>query len=139
MRFLPAHLSLLLCAALTVRCYQVTGPTGGVNPATGQRPYRQEFNEFAASGPAFDLYILALQQFQANDQGAQLSYYQVAGQCWRFPSKNTMDELILVQVSMADLTFHGMVLEVIHQEEDIAPIHRSSFRRGIAPTLPYLR
>jgi len=46
---------------------------------SGQRPFRQEFMKFAASGPAFDLYILALQQFQAQDQVQTLSYFQVSG------------------------------------------------------------
>ncbi|CAD6586306.1 MAG: hypothetical protein ASARMPREDX12_002329 [Alectoria sarmentosa] len=48
----------------------------GVNAVTGQRPFRQEFSTFKNSGPAFDLYILSLQQFQQQNQSALLSYYQ---------------------------------------------------------------
>ena len=57
----------------------VGGTQGGVNPGTGERPFRQEIGKLQASGPAWDLYILALQRFQQSDQAQQLSYYQVAG------------------------------------------------------------
>ena len=48
-----------------------------MNNETGERPSRQDINSL--SGPALDLYILALQQFFASDQATALSYYQVAG------------------------------------------------------------
>lgn len=51
----------------------------GINPHTGERPFRQEFSTFKDSGPAFDLYILSLLRFQETDQQYQLSYFQVAG------------------------------------------------------------
>ena len=59
--------------------YAITGPTGGVNVNTGERPFRQEISNFQNSGPAWDLYILAFQKFTQTDQAQQLSYYQVAG------------------------------------------------------------
>ena len=57
----------------------ITGPQGGVNTVSGRRPSRQEISTFENSGPAFDLYILSLQQFQLQNQSALLSYYQVGG------------------------------------------------------------
>ena len=60
--------------------FAITGVQGGVNQDTGERPSRQEFSSFRWSGAAFDLYILALKQFQASNQTALLSYYQIAGQ-----------------------------------------------------------
>jgi len=59
--------------------YAITGVQGGVSQVTGQRPFRQAFSTFKNSGPAFDLYILSLQQLQQENQTALLSYYQVAG------------------------------------------------------------
>ena len=72
---------LTLCLATLTNSYSITGVCGGVNTATGQRPFRQEFSTFKDSGPVFDLYILSLQQFQQRNQSALLSYYQVAGVC----------------------------------------------------------
>ena len=57
----------------------IIGAQGGVDQATGQRPFRQEFSTFKNSGPAFDLYILSLQQFMQQNQSSLLSYYQVSG------------------------------------------------------------
>ena len=67
------------CLASFANAAAITGPQGGVNTTTGQRPFRQEFSTFKNSGPAFDLYILSLQQFQQQNQSAPLSYYQVGG------------------------------------------------------------
>ena len=69
----------LLIAKITLAAIAITGPTGGVNTTTGQRPFRQEFVSFSKTGPAFDLYIQALQQFEAATQTGQTSYYQIAG------------------------------------------------------------
>ena len=65
--------------AATASSYAITGPTGGVDNNTGERPFRQEISNFQNSGPAWDLYILAFQKFTQTDQAQQLSYYQVAG------------------------------------------------------------
>ena len=65
--------------AAAANSYAITGPTGGVNVNTGQRPFRQEISNFQKSGAAWDLYILAFQKFTQTDQAQQLSYYQVAG------------------------------------------------------------
>ena len=62
-----------------VQSYAITGVQGSVNGFTGERPVRQEFSTFKNSGPAFDLYILALQQFQQQNQSALVSFFQVAG------------------------------------------------------------
>lgn len=58
---------------------QVTGAPGGVDPITGQRPFRYEIDTFAKSGPAFDLFILAMQQLQAVNQSDQQSYFAISG------------------------------------------------------------
>lgn len=68
----------------------ITGPQAGVNAATGERPFRQEFSVFKDSGPAFDLYIQALYYFTQEDQSNLLSYFQICGNCTLFP-------LLLVQ------------------------------------------
>ena len=70
---------LAICLACFANAVAITGPQAGVNTVTGQRPFRQEFSTFKASGPAFDLYILSLQQFQQQNQSTLLSYYQVGG------------------------------------------------------------
>ncbi|KAL8714757.1 MAG: hypothetical protein Q9220_001270 [cf. Caloplaca sp. 1 TL-2023] len=57
----------------------VRGIQTGVNPRTGERPFRQEFSIFRNSGPAFDLYILSLQKFQQCNQTILLSYFEIAG------------------------------------------------------------
>lgn len=67
------------CLMSFAHTYAITGVEGSVDQVTGQRPSRQEFSIFRNSGPAFDLYILSLQQLQQQNQSALLSYYQVAG------------------------------------------------------------
>lgn len=76
----PILIFLLILSLLAlVKPYAITGPQGSVNQVTGQRPSRQDFSIFRNSGPAFDLYILSLEQFQRQNQSVLLSYYQVAG------------------------------------------------------------
>ncbi len=70
---------LLMVASAVEASVAITGPQGGVNIFSGQRPMRQEFSTFKDSGPAFDLYILSFQQFVEQDQSELLSYYLVAG------------------------------------------------------------
>ncbi|MCJ1407940.1 hypothetical protein MMC19_002011 [Ptychographa xylographoides] len=72
----------------TIASYAIKGCQGGVNSTTGQRPFRQEFSSFQASGAAFDLYIQALQQLIQKNQLEQLSFYQVAG-IHGYPLKHT--------------------------------------------------
>ena len=78
MQLLSVFGAVVLFAAAT-NSYAITGPTGGVDVNTGQRPFRQEISSFQSSGAAWDLYILAFQKFTQTDQAQQLSYYQVAG------------------------------------------------------------
>lgn len=59
--------------------FQVTGPPGGVDDSTGARPFRYEISDFQHSGEAWDLYLLALSDFQAVEQSDPLSYFQIAG------------------------------------------------------------
>jgi tyrosinase len=55
----------------------IRGISGGVNSATGERPARLELRTLQASGPAFDLFVLALKAFQEDDD--LRSFYQIAG------------------------------------------------------------
>jgi hypothetical protein len=60
----------LICNAST---FVVMGATSGINGATGERPFRQDIATMAQTGgPLWDLYILAVQQFQTLDQSDQL-------------------------------------------------------------------
>lgn len=62
-----------------VRPFAVDGVTTTLNHTAGEQPARLEFSTLSQSGPAFDLFILALQQFQQANQSHELSYYQIAG------------------------------------------------------------
>ena len=73
-------LSFVVCLVTYVQSYAITGVQGGVNEATGQRPSRKEFSTFKTSGAPFDLYILALQQLQQEDQSTLISFYQIGGE-----------------------------------------------------------
>lgn len=73
----------ILCLLLLTHCapswaIQVKGSTTGVGPGR-QRPFRQEITAFSQSGPAWDLYLLALQQLQNTPASDPLSYYSIAG------------------------------------------------------------
>lgn len=72
-------LSAILLAGFLCRCsaIAITGVSAGVNKATGARPFRTEINSFAQSGPAFDLYIQALQIFQ--NQSGDSGYFGISG------------------------------------------------------------
>lgn len=75
-----AHSLFLFWLSLDVLlAIQVSGPPGGVDPNTGARPFRYEISDFQYSGAAFDLYILAMSDFQGVNQSDPLSYFQIAG------------------------------------------------------------
>lgn len=80
-----SHFLVLLLATLAAtgpactRRYLVTGATGGVNQNTGERPFRQDIQDFKNSGAAFDLFVLAVQNIQQRGQNDTLSWYQFAG------------------------------------------------------------
>jgi hypothetical protein len=63
----------------TIAAIKITGATGGVDLATGARPFRLEINTFATLGAPYDLFILALRQLQSTNQTNPLSYFQIAG------------------------------------------------------------
>jgi len=73
--------SLVLAAAVqTVSAsYPITGAVSGINTQTGQRPMRQPILKFQDSGPAFDLFVQAVQAWQGTPQDNMLSWYQVGG------------------------------------------------------------
>ncbi|KAI1959289.1 hypothetical protein LOZ58_004560 [Ophidiomyces ophidiicola] len=73
-----AVLQIVLFLVFQIQAYDITGIKEGVKPS-GERPARQNLVNFQSSGPAFDLYILAFTQFQDEDQGNLLSFYQIGG------------------------------------------------------------
>lgn len=75
-----ARLVSLWAVSKEVSAYGITGISGGVNTDTGERPSRRDLRDLETSGPAFDLYIQALSQFQSDDQSDLLSYYEIGGQ-----------------------------------------------------------
>ena len=81
MRLLIAVYSLLGLSIFSIvtHAYVIRGISAGVNPTTGERPARRDLREFQTSGPAFDLYIQALDRFQKTDQTDLLSWYEIAG------------------------------------------------------------
>lgn len=52
--------------------FAITGPTGGVQP-------RLEIRDLEKTGEMWNLYLLAMTEFQAMDQHDIASYYQIAG------------------------------------------------------------
>ena len=70
---------LALALASTSYSFAITGLRGGVNTATGERPVRKDISALEHEGPAFDLYILALQHFMRQNQSDPLSYFQISG------------------------------------------------------------
>lgn len=74
----------LLTLSRETFAYSISGASGGVNSDTGERPSRRDLRDLEASGPQFDLYILALAEFQNDDQSDFLSYYEVAGMNYRW-------------------------------------------------------
>lgn len=82
---LISHFFVLFLATLAAagsactRRYVITGATGGVNQNTGERPLKQDIQDFKNSGAAFDLFVLALQNIQQRSQNDTFSWYQFAG------------------------------------------------------------
>lgn len=75
------------------RGFAITGISAAVNNVTGERPFRHDINELYMSGPAWDLFILALRDFQQVSQDNPLSYYQVAGKAVDVVVENQFDEI----------------------------------------------
>lgn len=74
---------LLGFSSVSLAADAVTGINAGVNNVTGERPFRLNLKDFESSGPAFDLYIQALQQFQAEDQSELQSWYEICGMAFQ--------------------------------------------------------
>jgi tyrosinase len=70
--------SLLQAALALGPTFPITGVQAGVT-ASGARPFRQNINTFQNAGPAWDLYILALETFTQMDPQDLTSYFQIAG------------------------------------------------------------
>jgi hypothetical protein len=102
--FFLGILSIGALLRLSLAAYAITGVHGGVNAQTGARPFRQDLKSFQASGPAFELYIQALLQFQSDNQADLLSWYEVGGECgWINPFKPTANGN-----SFAKTSFHPL-------------------------------
>ena len=80
------HASTLIVALVAflstaAQAFAVTGATGGINARTGARPLRQDILKMQRTGgAAWDLYLQALQKFQAMDQQDALSWFQINGE-----------------------------------------------------------
>lgn len=72
-------LLLLLFSSLVEAIFPVVGCHHGHDWNTGERPMRLPIDDFAKSGPPFDLFILALSTLQGRSQSDPLSYFQIAG------------------------------------------------------------
>jgi tyrosinase len=71
----------ILIASITVaQTFSTSGVRNGVDPTSGARPFRQDIEIFQHTGPAWDLYIQALQTYMKMDSSELLSYFQVAGE-----------------------------------------------------------
>lgn len=79
MEFFKFIILFLLSFSHNVFSYRITGCTSGINAQTGERPFRRDLRSFQTSGPAWDLYIQALQMFQGANQADLLSWYSVSG------------------------------------------------------------
>ena len=73
-------LTIFVLPAAILATIAINGLSCGVSNQTHERPLRLEINDFAGTGPAFDLYIQALQAFQATNHSDLSSYFQIAGQ-----------------------------------------------------------
>jgi hypothetical protein len=100
------HGGLLIISVAGAQTFPITGPQDGVNPNTGARPVRQDIKTFQKSGPAWDLYIQALQNFMQTDSTQLLSYFQVAGKKCSYPITQTGADMKL-KVYMVILMPHG--------------------------------
>jgi hypothetical protein len=72
-------LILLLFSGLAEAVFPVVGSHRGHDRDTGERPMRLPIDDFAKSGPPFDLFVLALSILQDRSQSDPLSYFQIAG------------------------------------------------------------
>lgn len=96
----------------TVHAISITGPTTGYKTDTKSWPSRLEINDLSSSGPAWDLFILALRDMQHADSDAPLSYFQIASihgwvshftrmvsdRCWQmrmFPTRQSISDIAL--------------------------------------------
>lgn len=79
MKTLLIFLTALSAVSRTVAEYAITGVSGGVNTQTGERPARLDMRDLQSAGPAFDLFVQALAQFQSDDQSDLISYYEISG------------------------------------------------------------
>ncbi len=79
MKLFSFILLFLLSVSHDAFSYRITGPTSGINAQTGERPARRDLRTLQRSGEQFDLYIQALQMFQATNQRDLLSHYSIAG------------------------------------------------------------
>ncbi|GAM89119.1 hypothetical protein ANO11243_071540 [Dothideomycetidae sp. 11243] len=62
-----------------MKTYPITGVFGGVDNSTGARPARLNIVDLQNSGPAWDLYIQAFQNFTMDPSTELTSFFQVAG------------------------------------------------------------
>ena len=114
----------------------VNGTQGGVDEVSGFRPFRFEISSFQSMGPAWDLYILSLQEFMQKNQSDPLSYYQIAGM---WASLIFSAGLLTLKASMDIQRLHGMVSMELEAVLVIVPTAQSFSQCGIDHTWPCSR
>lgn len=72
--------ALAVLSPLASASWQISGATSGIDKNTGARPFRLPIEELQASGPAWDLYVQAMQYWQSIDQTNMFSWYGIAGE-----------------------------------------------------------
>lgn len=86
MHFSTSIVAIVATLSTVVQSFIVTGATGGISNI-GARQIRQDIIKMqSAGGPAWDLYIQALQMFQQKNQTDQVGWFQFMGKCRGFDS-----------------------------------------------------
>lgn len=127
-KFLLLVLSTAIDSDILALAFKTTGAGGGATSRPGNSSLRTEINDFATSGPAFDLYILALQRLQDTDQTDQLSYFQVSG---LFVMYEAVAQTKSQQEFTATRRSRGMVSLDTDNTQDTACMVPSPFLSGI--------
>jgi hypothetical protein len=109
--------------------------------ATGATAPRLEIRTMAKNAPLWNLYLLAMQKFQAMPQSDPMSYYQIAGVylhlcqiTWR-----TSSDLKSAQVSMDVHSRSGTTLQACAARAVTARMLLTCSCPGTDPTLRYTR
>ena len=126
--FLKIYL-LALCWTQLAAAYAIKGVQAGVDPVSGARPFRLEISMM--NGPAWDLYILALQKYSQTNQSDQFSNYRISGELTiLFITVKVRIDSQRQKEYTATPNSHGMTRWETAQWPDTVPTARSCFPCG---------